>query len=167
MLENEKILWSGQPEPGLTKGEIYIILFALFYLGTTGYMEFFAILSFDLITMVFFSPFVILGFYILVWNPAYKHYQKKRTYYAVTNQRVLILINSSNKKVESKLISQIPVLNKTINKNGIGTIQFDYTGYTGTGRDLYRIEGLSFDKIKDVDIVYKLVSDLRIPHEVF
>ncbi len=169
MLKDEKILWSGQPEPGffMTKGDIFLILFALFFLGPTGYMEFFAILSFDLISMVFFSPFVILGSYILVWNPVYKHYQKKKTHYAVTNQRVLILIDSSDKKVESKLISQIPVLNKTINKDGIGTIQFDNPGYVGTGEYSSRIEVPSFDNIKNVDTVYKMISDLKLPHEVY
>lgn len=116
--------------------------------------------------MLFSLPFVLIGLFLVFGTIIYKNYLNKRTYYAVTNQRILILINSFNKRVESILISQIPVLNKTVKKNGVGTIQFDYSGYIGTGENSYRIEGLSFDDIEDIDMVYKLISDLRISHGV-
>ncbi len=140
---DEKILWSGQPEKGLflTGGDIALFLFGLFWLGITVPFEYFAIESSDLFVMLFLVPFVLIGLYLLFGSFIYKNYKKKRTYYAVTNQRVLILINSFNKKVESKLISQIPVLSKTTNKDGIGTIQFDNTGYMRDGKCSYHIDG--------------------------
>ena len=166
MLKDEKIVWSGQPKQGfvLTGGDIFAILIGLFFLSIGGFFEHLAIQSFDLFQMIFMLPFILVGLYVVFWNTIYKNYQKKRTYYAVTNQRVLILINSSNKKVDSKLISQIPVLNKTIKKDGSGTIQFDNKGYKDTGGNSYRIEVFSFDNIKDVDTVYRMISDLRSPH---
>jgi hypothetical protein len=169
MLRDEKILWSGQPEQNLflTVRNIVQIIFALVWLGITGSVGYFAIESFDIFTMLFLVPFVLIGLYLLFGSFIYSDYQKKRTYYAVTNQRVLILINSSNKVVKSKLISQIPVLNKTTNKDGIGTIQFESTAYMSDVNGSYTIDGLTFDNIKDVDTVYKLISDLRAPHEVF
>jgi hypothetical protein len=169
MLMDEKILWSGQPKQGFifTGGDIFTIFIGLFWLGATSPFAYFAIQSFELFTMLFTLPFVLIGLYLVFGNIIYKNYQKNRTYYAVTNQRILIQLNLFNKKVKSKLISQIPVLNKTVNKDGSGTIQFDNTGYMGVGRDSYRIEMLSFDNIKDVDTVYKLISGLIAPHEVF
>ena len=168
MLKDEKILWSGRPKQGffLTGGDILVSLFGLIFLGVGSLMEYSAIQSFDIFLMIFSLPFLLFGLYMVLGSIIYKNYQKKRTYYAVTNQRVLVLINSFSKKVESKLISQIPVLNKTVKKNGSGTIQFDNTGYMGTGRNSYRIEALSFDNIMDVDTVYRMISDLRSPHEV-
>jgi hypothetical protein len=118
-----------------------LLLFGLFWLGITVPFEYFAIESSDLFVMLFLLPFVLIGLYLLFGSFIYKNYKKKRTYYAVTNQRVLILINSFNKKVESKLISQIPVLSKTTNKDGIGTIQFDNTGYMRDGKCSYHIDG--------------------------
>jgi len=169
MLKDEKILWSGQPKQGfsLTGGDILASLIGLiFFLGIGSFMEYTAIQSFDMFLMIFSLPFILVGLYLIFGSIIYKNYQKKRTYYAVTNQRVIILINSFNKKVESKLMSQIPVLNKTIKKDGSGTIQFDNTGYKSIGGDSYRIEAPSFNNIKDVDTVYRMISDLRSPHEV-
>lgn len=168
MLKDEKILWSGQPKQGfdLPGGFILVLLVGLFFIGIASFMEYSAIQSFDIFQMIFCLLFLLLGLYLFFGSIIYKNYQKKRTYYAVTNQRIIILINSSNKKVESILINQIPVLNKTVKKDGSGTIQFDNTGYRGTGENSYRIEALSFDNIMDVDTVYRVISDLRSPHEV-
>jgi len=129
-------------------------------------MGYYAIQSFEILLIIFSLVFTLVGLYLVFGIIIYNNYQKKRTYYAVTNQRVIVLINSFNKKVESKLISQIPVLNKTVKTDGSGTIQFDNTGYKSVGSDSYRIEALSFDNIMDVDTVYRIISDLRSPHEV-
>jgi hypothetical protein len=168
MLKDEKILWSGQPKKGfvLTGEDISGILFGLFFIGAISFMGYNTNLFFIIFLIIFTLPFLLLGLYLVFGITISKNYQKKRTYYAVTNQRIIILINSSNKIVESILINQIPVLNKTVKKDGSGTIQFDNTGYIGTGEDSQRIEALSFDNIMDVDTVYRMISDLRSPHEV-
>jgi hypothetical protein len=168
MLKDEKILWTGKPKKGfvLPGGYILLILFGFPLLGIGSFMGYSAIQSFDIFAMIFCLPFILFGLYLFFGVIISRNYQTKRTYYAVTNQRIIILINSSNKKVESILINQIPVLNKTVKKDGSGTIQFDNTGYMGTGRNSYRIEALSFDNIMDVDTVYRMISDLRSPHEV-
>jgi hypothetical protein len=169
ILKDEKILWSGQPKQGffLTGGDILASLIGLiFFLGIGSFMEYTAIQSFDIYHMIFSLPFILIGLYLVFGSIIYNNYQKKRTYYAVTNQRVLVLINSFNKKIESKLISQISVLNKTVTKDGSGTIKFDNTGYKDTGENSYRIKVLSFDNIIDVDIVYRMISELRSPHEI-
>ena len=122
---DEKILWSGQPEINLflTVKNIVQIIFALVWLGITSNVGYFAIESFDIFAMLFLVPFVLIGLYLLFESFIYSNYQRKRTHYAVTKQRVLILINSSTKVVKSKLISQMSVLNKTTKKDGIGIIR--------------------------------------------
>lgn len=169
MAMDEKILWSGQPEPSLylTGGGVVVTLFGLIWLCITCYMEYVAIESNDKFLMFFLLPFVLIGLYIVSAIFIYNNFRRKKTYYAITNQRVLILTNLFNKKIESKLISQIPVLIKTTNKNGIGTIQFDYTKSMNVGENSYFIDAFTFYNIKNVDIVYKLVNDLRSPHEIF
>jgi hypothetical protein len=168
MLKDEKILWTGQPKKGFVfSGEdIFWILVGLFFIGAVSFMGYNTDLFFIIFLIIFTLPFVLIGLYLVFGIIIYKNYQKKRTYYAVTNQRIIILINSSNKIVESILINQIPVLKKTVKNDGSGTIQFDYTGYIGTGENSQRIEALSLDNIMDVDTVYRMISDLRSPYEV-
>jgi hypothetical protein len=168
MTMDEKILWSGQPGPisYLTVGGVTTTLVGLIWLCITCYMEYRAIESSDRFIILFVFPFILFGLYIVSANFIYNNFRRKRIYYAITNQRVLILTNLLNKKVESKLISQIPVLIKTTNKDGIGAIQFDYTISTYNGESSNVINALTFYNIKDVDIVYKLVNNLRSPREI-
>jgi hypothetical protein len=168
MLKDEKILWTGQPKKGfvLLGEDIFWILVGLFFIGAVSFMGYNTDLSFIIFLIIFTLPFVLIGLYLVFGIIIYKNYRKNRTYYAVTNQRIIILINSSNKIVESILINQIPVLKKTVKKDGSGTIQFENTGYIGAGKNSYRIEILSLDNIMDVDTVYRMISDLRSPHEV-
>jgi hypothetical protein len=107
----------------LTVENIVQIILALVWLGITSNVGYFAIESFDIFAMLFLVPFVLIGLYLLFESFIYGNYQRKRTYYAVTKQMVLILINSSTKVVKSKLISQMSVLNKTTKKDGIGIIR--------------------------------------------
>jgi len=168
MLKDEKILWTGQPKKGfvLPDGYILLILFGLPVLGIGSIIEYGAIQSFDIFVMIFGLLFVLLGLCMVLGSIIYKNYRKKRTYYAITNQRIIILINSSNKKVESIFINQIPVLKKTVKKDGSGIIQFENTGYIGARKNSYRFGILSLDYIMDVDTVYRMIIDLRSPHEV-
>ncbi len=166
MLKDEKILWTGQPKKGfvLPGGYILLILFGFPLLGIGSFIEYITIFqSFDIFAMIFGLLLLLLGLCMVLGSIIYKNYRKKRTYYAVTNQRIIILINSSNKKVESIVINQIPVLNKTVKKDGSGTIRFDNSG---AGENSYSVEALSFDNIMDVDTVYRMIIDLRSPHEV-
>jgi hypothetical protein len=68
--------------------------------------------------------------------------------------------------VQSKLINQIPVLIKNVRKDGIGTIQFDNYPYITSGENINNTNMPIFHDIKDVDTVYKLISDLIRPHEI-
>jgi hypothetical protein len=68
--------------------------------------------------------------------------------------------------VQSKLINQIPVLIKNVRKDGIGTIEFDNYQYSTSGENLNNTNMLIFHDIKDVDTVYKLISNLIRPREI-
>jgi hypothetical protein len=169
MLKDEKILWTGQPKKGfvLPGGYILLILFGFPLLGIGSFIEYITIFqSFDIFVMILGLLFLLLGLCMVLGSIIYKNYRKNRTYYAVTNQRIIILIDSFNEKVESIFINQIPVLKKTVKKDGSGTIQFENTGYIGAGKNSYLIEILSLDNIMDVDTVYRMIIDLRSPHEV-
>jgi hypothetical protein len=112
----------------LTIRDILQILAGLFCIGIGSFSEYDAIQSFNTFAMILCLPFILIGLCMVLGSITSRNYQTKRTYYAVTNQRIIILINSSNKIVESIVINQIPVLNKTVKKDGSGTIRFDNSG---------------------------------------
>jgi hypothetical protein len=115
-------------------------------------------------------PFVIIGLYFIFGRFIYKGIKKKHTYYAVTNQRVLILTSLSNKNVQAEFIKQIPCINKSVRSDGKGTIKFGnslfFKGmYGNSGMDFF---GSSYGKdvpifydIEEIERVYRLVNELR------
>jgi hypothetical protein len=93
---------------------------------------------------------------------------KKRTHYIVTNRRAIVVQNAWQRKVASCYLDSLPALIKDGGPNGTGTLRFAQAPprwsrspgrATWKARDLGEIP--KFVDIEDVDLVYRLVSDLR------
>lgn len=168
LLINEKIMWTGQPETKFILKSEDIVL-SLFGLLITGFLSLFFrgnfITSADLVEISIFTIMFLAGLYYLFGRFIIDHYEKKRTFYAVTNQRVLIINNMYKKSVQAELISQIPALIKTVHKDDIGTIQFDNVKFDMSSESDGYIYPPAFQDIKNVDTIYKLINDLRKPCE--
>jgi hypothetical protein len=130
--QGEKILWTGQPDPSIlfTRYDVFLIPFSLLWGGFTIFWEI-GVLSWG--TPTFFAlwgiPFVLIGLYLIFGRFIYKNYQKKKTYYAVTNQRVLILSGFNSRNLQAEFIKQISAINKDVRANGSGTIRFGNVPY--------------------------------------
>jgi hypothetical protein len=168
LLKDEKILWIGKPETKfiLKNQDIILALFGLLCTGCGLLILSGFITSEDQSSTSFSMVFILVGLYLLFGRFIFNNYEKKSTFYAVTNQRVLIITNLDTKNVQSKLINQIPVLIKNVRKDGIGTIEFDNYQYSTSGENLNNTNMLIFHDIKDVDTVYKLISNLIRPREI-
>ncbi|MGB9929950.1 MAG: hypothetical protein ACPK85_16395 [Methanosarcina sp.] len=166
LLTDEKIIWAGKPETKfILKGEDVVL--SLFGLVITGFLSLFFrgdfITSAALFEISIFTIMFLAGLYYLFGRFIFDYYEKKRTFYAVTNQRVLIITNTYKKNVQAELISQIPALIKTVHKDDIGTIQFDNVKFDMSGESNEYIYPPAFKDIKNVDTIYKLINDLRKP----
>jgi hypothetical protein len=126
LLRNEQVLWVGQPENNriFAREDLFLIPFSLIWLSMTAPVAIIAISTGELFSILFCAPFVLIGLYLLFGRLIHRRYMKKRTYYAVTNQRVLILTNLFSRNLQSEFINKIPFINKTVRKDGTGTIQF-------------------------------------------
>ena len=101
LVHDEKILWSGQPEPSVDfiRADIFLIPFSLLW-GGFAFFWFGAVifsglggagnttsaaaaLMFYLVGMVF----SIMGLYFIFGRFIYKRWKKRRTYYALTDRR--------------------------------------------------------------------------------
>jgi hypothetical protein len=179
LLREERILWTGQPETSVlfTRADIFLVPFSLLWGGFAFFWEITAIsMKAPMDFWLFGIPFVIIGFYIVFGRFLVKNRRKRRTFYALTNQRVLILSTFISRSLQAQFIEQIPSININVRKNGIGTITFGNTSwmnsmYGNTGLEFfssfYGINSLSFYDIKNANEVYQLVNQVRRKDSVY
>jgi hypothetical protein len=181
LMDNEKIHWTGQPDPSIifSGSDIFMIPFSLLWGGFALFWEgsvlgwipyagqranhaplFFALWS---------LPFVGMGLYMIFGRFFFKVWLKKRTYYAITNKRVLIITQGFRRQVQAVFFSQIPVINKSVRGDGTGSLVFGNAGfgtnYANTGMDFlgsrYNRASPGFFDIHDADMVYQMAVGLQ------
>lgn len=173
LIKDEEILWYGQPNSKVlfSVADIFLIPFSLLWGGFAMFWEITAITHrAPLLFCLFGIPFVFVGIYIIFGRFIYKSVRKKNTYYAVTNQRILIINKLINKSLQAEFIQHIPCIDKSVRSSGIGTIKFGnsplFIGmYGNSGMEFfgsrYRKDVPAFYDIEDTEKVYRLVNELR------
>src|SRR5438309_975004 len=130
----ERIIWSGQPKQGIAfrRSDLIAVPFGLMWGGFALFWNFGVWTSFpnsgtadDWFFKLWGLPFLAVGLYIIVGRFFYDAWVRKRSIYAVTNERVLILGGSSSSKLVSREIQSLPMLELTESGDGTGTIAFD------------------------------------------
>ncbi|MEM6726406.1 MAG: hypothetical protein AAF598_20350 [Bacteroidota bacterium] len=113
------------------------------------------------------SAFYLVGFYLMIGRYFHSIFIRRRTFYAVSNQRVIWVSWMVDDPV-SILIDRLPAIRMEIdNHQGKGTLLFDQEGHQFLGRirssmpfALQR-DQLAFDAIPKVERVYELISALQ------
>lgn len=180
LLPNESVLWAGQPSTKVvfTRGDIFLIPFSLLWGGFAIFWEL-GVLGMAAhsqnggppeIFPLFGIPFVLMGLYFIFGRFIYKNWRKKRTYYAVTNQRVLIMTRGASTNVQAAFTNTIPSISKSIRTDGIGTLVFGNMApaagmYQNTGMDFfgssYGNVAPAFYDVPNAQRVYELVNSQR------
>jgi hypothetical protein len=182
LLDGERLLWVGQPDPRkhFTRADRFLIPFSILWGGFALSWEsvaLFAIsdkgghapISFPVIGFIF----SVLGLYFMVGRFFYKAYTKKRTTYAITDRRILVLTGPNS--LDAMFLGSIPSVNQpSVSDDGIGTVAFGRGSgasaiYANTGMEfLGRTNGtapLAFYDIHDTatvaDLVMKLIDAQR------
>jgi hypothetical protein len=173
-MRDERVLWTGQPDAGriFSSADIFAIPFSLLWGGFAIFWEWnalhiggFGSTRDGLPSISFFAlwgiPFVLIGLYMIVGRFFYKVWARKRTYYAVTNQRVLILSEMFGRKVQSIYLSMLPALDTSIRADGSGTITF---GSNSSMDSFYANSGLGFFNRRSAAIApaFEDIPDVRI-----
>jgi hypothetical protein len=124
---NEQLLWFGRPRQGFffRSSDLMMIPFSLMWGGfaifwETGVWASNAPIFFRLWGV----PFVLIGLYMIFGRFFVDVWQRKKTFYGVTNERVIIisgLFNQSVKSLNLQTLTDITLEEKT---NGSGTITF-------------------------------------------
>jgi hypothetical protein len=178
----EEILWAGMPTAAVIfhKQDLLLIPFTLLWGGFAIYWELSALgigpftdhrhpngsRTFGIIWGV---PFVLIGQYMIWGRFIYSAWLKTRTYYAVTNSRLIVVQRSWRKQIVSAYIEALPTVVKEDSRDGFGTLRFDNIDYQPRrrGQSIGSLDGVTvgtspnFFDIEDVAAVYRLVLDLR------
>jgi hypothetical protein len=160
---DERLLWSGRPKQGLLlrSADILLIPFSLMWGGFAIFWEV-ATASADAppffvmwgITFVLVGLFMIFGrFFVDAW-------QRSKTYYAVTNERILILSGTLGPNTRSLSLRSLSDMSLRLKRDGRGTITFG-PSYPFWRSGLYprmgRYAVAMFEMIEDAQAVYDLV----------
>ncbi len=70
-------------------------------------------------------PFLVVGLYIIFGRFTHDANIRKKVFYAVTNQRVLVLRGARSPKITSLDIDRLPRLELSEHRGGAGTIAFE------------------------------------------
>jgi len=174
----ERILWTGGPDPHrlLSSKDAFLIPFSLMWGGFAIVWE--GSVLFFMATgpngpPIFFAlwgiPFVVVGQYLIWGRFIAKRWDRRRTAYAVTNQRVLVLRGSS---LRSMFVNTLPSITESARIDGSGSLEFGSTvgpfGYgmwANTGMDFFGLgtqSGAAFYDIQDVSAVARLINQARV-----
>ena len=175
---NEKAIWTGQPDPNVIMKQgfkLYFFfipwtLFALFWIyGASGFkMPSFnfenGFDAFGTLFPLFGLPFVMIGFWGLS-SPVWAKRRAKNTVYAITNQRLLLLMFGKNSKIESYYAKDVKQLERNEKLDGSGDLLFATKGYRVSDGDP-RTNKDGFYAVQDVKNVERLVASFLKQNEV-
>jgi hypothetical protein len=160
----ERLLWSGQPRQGIVirSSEIFMTPFALLWGGFAFFWEWQVLQSgAPMFFALWGTPFVLAGAYLIVGRFFVEAKQRERTYYGVTNERVLILSGLLKRKVKSLSLRSLSELSLVDGPKGEGSISFGSTPFPAwafpgwPGMEAYTTP--RFDLIENAKNVYDII----------
>jgi hypothetical protein len=183
----ETVLWAARPRAGVVfHGNEYEpqVLISLLIGGFTILWEALVIWSLwstpshrvrSVLLICWGVPFVIDGQYRMWGRFFYAAWKKKKTYYAVTNRRVIVVHNFRGHQVASAEISALQILLREKYSDEVGTMRFVAPPalFARTWSEMITLDkweawdplsikrGPVFEDVEDVDSVFQLISALR------
>jgi hypothetical protein len=163
----ERVLWSGQPRQGiiLRGADAFMIPFSLLWGGFAIFWELSVINSNAPAFFVLFGiPFVLIGIYLIIGRFFFEAKHRAHTYYAVTNERVLIVSGLFGRKVQSLNLRTLSDLSLSETKGDEGTITFGggspfgsmfggFSGWPGMGAYL----GPRFELVANAKTIFETI----------
>jgi hypothetical protein len=165
----ERVLWSGQPRLGLMlRGmDAFAIPFAAVW---TSIPLFGAVMTLrtprgDAFAVLPALLFVVIGLYLLIGRFFVDAAQRRRTFYALTNERILIVSGIWSRDVRSLSLRTLGEVDVSARASGQGTITFGRSPYGSFGMAGWpgsrRYLPPMFEMIPDVAAVAKLIRDAQ------
>lgn len=171
LLDGEEILWMGQGDKWrlFNRQDLFLIPFSLFWCSIAIPMLISGFVTGNIIFILL--PHGWIGLYMLFGRFIVKYLNKEKTYYAVTNYRILIVSGLFNRRLQTFSLNNLPTLEKRIGWGGVGTLIFaetpskswwnrSRTSYSNTGMEIFGQGEAGFYDIHEVDEVYRLIAQM-------
>ena len=168
---DERLLWSGRPRQGLLfrSSDWLAVPFSLMWGGFAIFWEYSVSTGRNapLVMSLWGIPFVLLGLYIIVGRFFVDAWQRSRTCYGVTNQRVILAGGILARQVKSLPLATLSDLSLQERSDGSGTITFGPVAspYGSLGRGfpgMNRASTPAFDPIDHARQVYSLIREAQL-----
>lgn len=177
--KDEKLLWAGQPRQGFTlrTGDAFLIPFSVMWGGFAIFWEVMALtgipkgeqapVAIKILFPLFGIPFVLVGLYLIFGRFIVDARMRAKTYYGLTNRRVIIVSGLLNRQVQSLDLKGLNEITLSEKNDMSGTIMFGTNPFgimlmgptwPGTRSRL----APSFDLIANVRDVYNLIRDAQV-----
>lgn len=167
----EKIIWSGKPRQGflLHRSDVFFIPFSLIWTALAIWMEYDTLVSPRPIQEKFWSLFSLaVAAYILAVRFLVDAIYRSLTFYALTNQRVLIHAGFLKTTLTGLPLTSMKEINLDLDKNGRGSIVFgplEPNAWMHTGGGWPRMAKMApppaFQLLQDPQTVYKKIREQR------
>jgi hypothetical protein len=180
LLPAESLLWTGQPLRRVIfhTSDWFAIPFSLMWGGFALFWEWGASSQTSNSSHsvgTFFSlwgiPFVLIGQYMIWGRFLYTAWKKTRTFYAVTNKRVIVLNTATSRKITDAFMAGLTTVSVTTRADGIGTIEFApeperaSTWFNNRNRGVTQMDidlnRLVFFDIPEAKNVYQIIQSQR------
>jgi len=187
LMSGENLLWTGKPNPSVIfHSDDKIIIpfsllvggFAIFWeLGVFGFWGAGPVTAerqpqgaeYSIFKALWGVLFILIGQYLIWGRFLSDAWLKRRTYYAITNRRVLVIQEGWRRKTSWLSINTIPTVKREGSRRGtiwfgkkLPLLSLSASGHKVRNMSRFYIDDTPvFADIDDLDYVYRMVSDLR------
>ena len=163
----EQLLWAGQPRKGLTLrlSDALMIPFSLLWGGFAIFWEYSVIhSSAEWFGIIWGIPFVSVGLYMIFGRFFFDSWKRDKTYYGVTDQRIIIVSNLFGRKLKSLNIRTLQDITLEQKSDESGTITFNSLENEKHWWNRSRRGGPelpSFEMIQEATKVYEIIREAQ------
>jgi hypothetical protein len=169
LASSEKVLWSGTPRQGLMlrPADALMIPFSLLWGGFAVFWEYSVVKGGAPFFFTLWGiPFVAIGLYIIVGRFFTDSALRRRTYYAVTNERIIIVSGLFKETVKSLSLRNLSDMSLSTRPDGSGTITlgptsiqswFAGSGWPGAGQNAPQ----TLEGIPNVRMVHEIIRQAQ------
>lgn len=176
LFDDEKLYWVGRPDPlrmirkdewALLPTGVFIAVFALFFMSMATSM-FDGDFPPSIVRLPFlFVPLAMIG--IGLWQaitPLRVYWRGQQTWYAVTDRRLLIVVDGTTRQVESFYDENIDFVRRHSRSDGTGDLLFTKKTITSSGKNRTSITvDVGFHGITDVRYVEDMILQVFFERE--
>ncbi len=170
LASGERLLWSGVPRQGiaLNASDVFVVPLSLLW---GGFAVFWEVTAFQSGAPLFFGlwgvPFVVMGLYITIGRFFYDSLRRRRTFYGLASDRVIVASGVISPHVKSLSLRTLTDVVLEENANGLGTIflgpqrsrssRFSAAGAGWPGKPL----DTAFEMISDAKRIFELINEAQ------